>query len=111
MRNQAERLAPCRRSIYWKVEEEKTGCKILVYSFRGLIRLNQTASLIWEHLDGRHSLEELLVTLRKSFPNAPAEQLKEDLENFLRSAETMGLICRQWRPLQPYQVLNEELVP
>ena len=107
----AERPVPYRRSIYWKTEKGKVGSGILVYTFRGLIRLNETASLVWELMDGRHTVEEMLVALRGQFPNAPGERLKEDLENFLRSAESNGLILRHWTPLQPYQVDDEELVP
>jgi hypothetical protein len=111
MRDAAKRPVPYRRSIYWKIEQSKTGREILVYSLGGLIRLNGTASLIWELLDGWHGVEEMLVALRERFPDAPGERLKEDVESFLRSAEVSGLILRHWSPLQPYEVASEELVP
>jgi hypothetical protein len=97
--------------VYWKSEVGEDGPGILVYTFRGLIRLNQTASLIWRLLDGRHTTEEILFDLRDHFPQVPQERLEGDLEEFLSAAEKEGLILRHWSPLQPYQVLSEELVP
>lgn len=87
------------------------GPHILVYTFHGLVRLNQTASLIWRLLDGRHDTEEILFALEDRFPQVPRKRLQEDLEEFLSVAETEGLILRHWSPLQPYQVICEELVP
>jgi|GEM_PF-1692009 len=106
-----ERSAPYPRVVYWKSEVGEEGPGILVYTFHGLIRLNQTASLIWRLLDGGHSTEEILFALRDRFPHVPRERLQEDLEKFLSVAETEGLILRHWSPLQPYGVIFEELVP
>lgn len=102
---------PYPRVVYWKSEVGEDGPGILVYTFHGLIRLNQTASLIWRLLDGRHTTEEILFALRDHFPQVPRERLEGDLEEFLSVAEKGGLILRHWSPLQPYQVLSEELVP
>lgn len=102
---------PYRRSIYWKVEREESTSRVLVYTFAGLVRLNQTASLIWGLMDGHHGVEEMLLALREQYPHAPVAQLEEDVENFLRSAEAHGLVLRHWSPLQPYRILVEELVP
>ena len=107
----AEYRVPYRRSIYWKIDKRESQPGIIVYSFRGLIRLNGVASLIWGLIDGHHTVEEILIALRDHFPDVPTERLREDLEDFLRFAEDNSLILRHWSPLQPYEVISEELVP
>lgn len=107
----AEGPVPYRLSIYWKVEREESTSRVLVYTFDGLVRLNLTASIIWRLMDGHHGVEDILKALREHYPLAPRARLEEDVENFLRSAESHGLILRHWSPLQPYRILAEELVP
>ena len=102
---------PYRRSIYWKIEDDGSTRQVLAYTFNGLVRLNDTATIIWGLLDGRHCEEEIVYTLRAQFPLATVARLEEDVEAFLRSAEDRGLILRHWTPLQPYRIIAEELVP
>ncbi len=102
---------PYRRSIYWRIKDEGSTRAILAYTFDGLVRLNDTASIIWELLDGRHSEKEIVSALRARFPLASVARLEEDVKAFLSSAEAHGLILRHWSPLQPYRIVAEELVP
>ena len=111
MADMGEGPVPYRRSIYWKVERGESTSTVLVYTFRGLVRLNETASFIWTLMDGHRSAEEILLALREQYPIVHLAQLEDDVEKFLNSAEAHGMILRHWSPLQPYQVLAEELVP
>jgi len=107
----AQCSVPYRRSIYWKVEREESPSRVLVYTFGGLVRLNQTASLIWELIDGRRCVADILLALREQYPCVRTAQLEKDVHAFLRSAEALGLILGHWSALQPYRIFAEELVP
>jgi hypothetical protein len=106
-----ESWIPYRCAIHWRMERNKDGLAMLVYGFHGLIRFNTTAALLWERIDGRHTVAELRVTLKESFPDLPDERLRQDVDAFLARAGEEGLILCPWSPLQPYHVHREGLVP
>jgi hypothetical protein len=52
---------------------------------------NQTASLIWQLCDGRHTLQEIVTLLNAAFPEA-AETIAADVETTLRQFQQHGAI-------------------
>ncbi len=55
---------------------------VLLYP-EGLVKLNQTASLILSKVDGKRNLEQIIVELSKQFPDA---DINEDVESFISIA-------------------------
>ena len=106
-----ETWIPYRCAIHWKTERNADGLALLVYGLHGLIRFNSTAALLWQQMDGHHSIADLRDVLKKGFPDLPDERLRQDVDAFLADATKEDLILCPWSPLQPYHVLREGLLP
>lgn len=59
--------------------------------FNGLISLNETGSFLFEALQQPTDRAALLAALEAEY-DAPREQLKQDLEEFLARMEELGLL-------------------
>ncbi len=57
-----------------------------------ILYCNQSASLVWQLCDGRHTVEDIIALLRAAFP-AAADTLAADVENALRQFQQHGAIA------------------
>ncbi len=53
--------------------------------------LNPTGVMIWKHLDGKHTVNDIVDVLRAQVENAP-ENLRDDLEGFINVLVEQGLV-------------------
>lgn len=63
--------------------EPAQGCHVLLYP-EGMIKLNESAALILEQVDGQQSVGQLTDALAERFPEAPG--LRQDVMDFLEVA-------------------------
>ena len=55
--------------------------------------LNVTAGLVWQHLDGTNSVEDLVILIRDTFePVAEADVVSRDVRGVLDQFESEGLL-------------------
>ena len=59
-------------------------------------QLNPVGIHIWKHLDGRHTVEQLVGTLNQHFENIP-DSSAEDIIQFLSDLKKRGFIDLIWR--------------
>lgn len=62
--------------------------------FRAIFSVNEVGAAIWEGLDGTRPLADVLEGLLERF-DAPAEELADDLLDFVEQLETAGLVERR----------------
>ena len=75
--------------VKWRVIE---GRVVLIDANEGqLMHLNDVGSCIWQGLDGKKSVDQLLRELDNAF-DAPADRLRRDVLKFLRRLSLMELI-------------------
>lgn len=61
-----------------------------------LVRLNPVGTLVWEHLVRWHTVEELIASVRPSFPEVPFDQLAGDVIAFVESLCDAGVaLCEE----------------
>jgi hypothetical protein len=55
--------------------------------------INTTGALIWEHLDGAHTVDQLCEMLRQRCADVPADgqELRQQVERFVHSLVRVGL--------------------
>ena len=53
--------------------------------------VNDVGQWVWEHLDGRHSTDDLVVEACQEFAVEP-DRARADVELFLRDAQEAGLV-------------------
>ena len=75
--------------VKWRVIE---GLVVLIDANEGqLMHLNDVGSCIWQGLDGKQSVDQLLRELDNAY-EAPADLLRKDTLKFLRRLSLMELI-------------------
>ena len=60
--------------------------------FRGMVRSNKTAAFIVDQLKTETTREEILSTMKQTYPGASEEILAEDLDYVLASLRKIGAI-------------------
>lgn len=63
-----------------------------VSKINGMIKLNDSAKLIWELLEAGKSTEEILAEMKNNFSDADEEILTADLNNFLNILIEKGIL-------------------
>ena len=58
---------------------------------------NETAARIWELLETRSSLDEIVVVLADEYEGAPPEDLRREVEAFLGDLGSKGLLAARGR--------------
>ncbi len=71
------------------IERRQMGSETILYNPQNdkVSLLNETASLVWEMCDGKHTLSDMEAKIRKSFVNIPKDRdviadIKAALEQF-----------------------------
>ncbi|MEC4724152.1 pyrroloquinoline quinone biosynthesis peptide chaperone PqqD [Shewanella sp. D64] len=64
--------------------EKAQGCFVLLYP-EGMVKLNDSAAEILQHIDGLTSVDEIQSQLQKKFPQA--DDIRCDIEEFLAAAQ------------------------
>lgn len=64
--------------------EKAQGCFVLLYP-EGMVKLNDSAAEILQHIDGLTSVDEIQSQLQKKFPQA--DDIRGDIEEFLAAAQ------------------------
>ncbi|SHF35420.1 pyrroloquinoline quinone biosynthesis protein D [Modicisalibacter ilicicola DSM 19980] len=76
----------------WRLQwEEAQQRHVLLYP-EGMVQLNESAGAILTLLDGERDVAALIKELNRRYPQAPAEELAEDVEEFLQDASNQGWI-------------------
>lgn len=63
--------------------EPAQNCHVLLYP-EGMAKLNESAAMILQYVDGKRSLQQVIDELQSKFPDAP--DLPADVEDFVRKA-------------------------
>ncbi len=72
------------------------GRTVAIYSpHPALLTFNETATMIWNLLDGRTSVQAILTRLAERYPMSPAEQREQEALAFLQQLVGAGMIIRQ----------------
>jgi hypothetical protein len=83
-------MPPVRRSdLLTRVVDDEL--IILDHATGSVHRLNQTATCIWQHCDGRHAPEDIAAELAARFEDTPEGLLDEVVET-LTQIEQLGLL-------------------
>lgn len=101
------RVRPHRLAVYWTWVEEPhggRGCELLVSP--GMLRLNTTATAIWERLDGRRDVSAVVASLVGLYPGVAPEELAGAVDRLLAQLEELGAVVRRWSPLDPCPVVR-----
>lgn len=76
----------------WRLQwEEAQGRHVLLYP-EGMVQLNDSAGAILAQLDGERDVAALINELAQHYPEAPAEELAQDVREFLADATQQGWI-------------------
>ena len=67
------------------------GCMLLDQEKAIAFALNLTASLMWSHCDGQHTIEEIAEIIAET-SNLPADHIKEDVKQTINNLQTHGLL-------------------
>jgi hypothetical protein len=54
--------------------------------------VNTTGLFIWKLCDGRHSFEAIVGSMQESFEDAPPDQVKQDVQEFIDGMVETGFI-------------------
>lgn len=76
----------------WRLQwEEAQQCHVLLYP-EGMVQLNESAGAILTLLDGKRDVGALIAELERRYPQAPVQELAQDVEEFLHDASNQGWI-------------------
>ena len=90
---------PARRYYLWSYRSEDP-LLIRIFAPEKMIDLNETASLVWDLLDGEVLAYHLIERLQDRYPEASRELLAEDLLRLLLCWEKDQLIYTHWEKLR-----------
>ena len=82
------------KNVIWAKLKETIIIIALKETKEKIFKLNQTAAYIWEHCDGRKSIEELVTELCDEFAIDKATALKDTVE-FIEKMKQKNLIAIQ----------------
>lgn len=68
--------------------EESQQQYVLLYA-EGMIQLNDSAAIILQLCDGKHTIEDIIDSLQKRFPEI---ELKADITSFIKEAHDHGWV-------------------
>ncbi|MFQ3788050.1 pyrroloquinoline quinone biosynthesis peptide chaperone PqqD [Halomonas sp. A29] len=76
----------------WRLQWEETqGCHVLLYP-EGMVQLNDSAGAILALVDGERDVAALIDELTRHYPEAPSEELTQDVIEFFVDALQQGWI-------------------
>lgn len=75
-----------RRNRLYKLQFEKAqDCHVLLFP-EGMIKLNPSAAEILLQVDGQRTVDDIVLSLRAKFPDAP-DSISDDIVEFLKEAQ------------------------
>lgn len=86
---------PCRVVHCYKIENGTAH----IIGFDGVIRLNESATIIWNMSNGKNSLKDILGELQKIYDTIPENELYKDLEAIINILSDKGILVKDWDPL------------
>lgn len=96
---------PCRVVHCYKVENDITH----IIGFDGIIRLNDSATMIWNMANGKNTIEDILNKMQIRYNSVAKQELYLDVENILNHLASRGVLIKDWDPLLKDNVsLREE---
>jgi|GEM_PF-3462399 len=99
---------PLPRHLFRKVPRRTNECcfgdldgceQIHVYGHHFLIRLEGSALRIWQLMDGRHTVDQMVRRLAMDYHGAGEGAIREQVAYFLLRLEELGLAAWRHRPL------------
>jgi len=81
------------KDVVWK-KEGKDGIRVSLASYLGgpIRLLNPVASRIIEHIDGKHTVNDIIQHVLNNFENAELDIVEKDVESFLKTLEEKKVI-------------------
>ncbi|MGC3873654.1 pyrroloquinoline quinone biosynthesis peptide chaperone PqqD [Halomonas sp. GXIMD04776] len=76
----------------WRLQWEETQQRHVLLYPEGMVQLNDSAGAVLTLLDGERDVAALITELQRRYPQAPAEELAQDVEEFLQDAANQGWI-------------------
>ena len=95
---------PCRVVHCYKYENGKAH----VMGFEGVIRLNESASIVWAMSNGKNSINDILEYMHQKYSGISKEELLSDIEYIIDALSKKGVIIKDWDPLLKDNVLQKE---
>lgn len=94
-------IKPARMLDLWKVDEQEDAeYPGQVLSPESVLRLNETATLIWKLIDGHHSIQDIIDHLCQVYEDADPQQIAEDTVRLLEDFAHRKLVDLDPDPLQ-----------
>jgi hypothetical protein len=91
--------------VNWRSDGAPDGSReCLLMTVRGIVRLNGSATAVWERLDGRRDVPRIAAELAGLYPGAAIGALTPAIEELLDDLTGLGAVVRDWRPLDPCPV-------
>lgn len=95
---------PCRVVHCYKYENNKA----YIMGFEGIIRLNETASIVWAMSNGKNNIKDILENMHQKFSSVSEEELLSDIEYIIDALSEKGMIIKDWDPLLKDNVSQKE---
>jgi SynChlorMet cassette protein ScmD len=77
------------------LSEEYDGWGVLFDPGTGAaVDLSPVGVIVWQHLDGKHSVEEIVAEIERSYAQVP-ESVGQDVDEFISALVTRGFVLRQ----------------
>lgn len=86
---------PHKKAEIWK----KEGFEIFIIASDGEIKLNSVGSLIWQAIDGKNNISDIIDLVKEKYPNIDLKVISRDVIKFLNNFVEQDLIVIDWNPL------------
>jgi hypothetical protein len=90
---------PVRRYYLWKYRSENPPL-VTILAPEKRLDLNETASLIWESLDGTRLIQHVFDAVHDRFPDASTEEIERDTIAALQAWHEEKLVYLNWEVLR-----------
>jgi radical SAM superfamily enzyme YgiQ (UPF0313 family) len=92
---------PCRKVETYKFVDNTTH----IIGFDSIIKLNATASKVWKMSDGKHSIKEIVNSLKDEFNGVARDDIEVDVTRILEQLNKKGVIVMNWDPIYKNDIL------
>lgn len=99
-------MTPMRFFDFWKVNGQPPFCLVTVASLSGFYDLDRISSFIWIHLDGLHTVDNIITEICNIFTDVKREQATQDVIALLKRMDEDDLIILNYNSLHPYKKLK-----
>jgi hypothetical protein len=99
-------MTPMRFFDLWKINGEPPFGLITVGGFTGAFELDEITSFIWLHLDGSHTVNDIITKICNRFSDVKRDEVEKDVCDILKRMDTDDIIILDYNPLCPYKNLK-----